>query len=174
LAFIGVFEPSLEPIDHVRNPLRRKSPARQRIDHAASSEERGKPGVRFPGSLQRAGESGLFPIRIPLGEHSLDCLAGETARPKLFLEASPSVALPPRPHRGPGGGEVVEPSLPFEAVDRAENRRPSVTAIDQRARDLRAAARPDREEAQGALARRVGRGSVGRSLLARLYLPGGT
>jgi hypothetical protein len=173
LAFIGVFEASFEPIDHLRNLLRRKSPARQRVDHAASPDERGKPGVRFPGSLQRAGERGFFPIRIPLGERSLDGLAGKPARAKLALEAPRSVALPPGPHRGPGGGEVVEQALPLEAVDCALDRRPIVTAIGKRAGDLRASARPDREEAQGAFARRIRRG-VGRSFLARLYLPGGS
>jgi hypothetical protein len=173
LAFIGVFEASFEPIDHLRNLLRRKTPARQRVDHAASPDERGKPGVRFPGSLQRAGERGFFPIRIPLGERSLDGLAGKTARAKLALEAPRSVALPPGPHRGPGGGEVVEQALPLKAVDCALDRRPIVAAIGKRAGDLRAAARPDREEAQGAFARRIRRG-VGTSFLARLYLPGGS
>jgi len=164
----------LEPIDHLRNLRRRESPARQRIDHAAPPHAGGKAGVRFPGSVQRLRERDFFPLGTALGEGRLDRLAGEAARREFSLEAPRAVALAAGPHRGAGGAEVVEPTFAFEPIDRVVDGGPIETAIAERSGQLRSAARPDREEPQALLARRVGRGGVGRGLLPRVYLPGGT
>jgi hypothetical protein len=158
---MGVVPSFLEPFDHLRNFRRRETPACERVDRALPPDGPGEPRAPFPDPLQRADERGFFRLRLPLREGALDGLAREAAGAKLPLEPPRTVAVPPDPHRGSRGAEIVEQSFRLEADERARDRFPLVTALRQRSRQLLAAAWPDRKETKRTLACGLGGTGVG-------------
>ena len=81
------------------------------------------------------------------------------------LPLDPRAAVPgaPKPDGRARGREVVEETLLGQPVERLRDRAGHEAPFAERPRELRAAARPDRQQAQGPLAgRRRGRGLPGR------------
>src|SRR5262252_5157588 len=94
--------------DNLRNPIRRKTAAGQRIEDAPAPQRRREMRARLPQSLERAAQGLVFPLGRSLAlEGRGDRVAREAARLQLALDAGPPVTCPAHPHRGSRGREVV-------------------------------------------------------------------
>jgi len=155
-----------QAFDHLRNLLRREAPACERLDGAPPTRGRGKPGVPRPGLLDRSAERFLFLLEIAVRQRRLDRLAGKAARLKLLLDPPDPVTVAAEPHRGPGGAELVEPSLTDESFEREGYGAALETAGSELASELLAPPRAHGQKFQRAVARRFGGGRVAGGNLA--------
>jgi hypothetical protein len=147
-------------VDHLRNLLRRETPARERLERTPSARRRRQSLRARPDLLERATEGTLFEPGISFGERCVDRLLRKAARSKLPLDPSGAVSVAAKTDRGARGAELVEPSLVGEPRECAGNGDPVESSRDELPSKLLSPARSNGQQSQGAFPRRLGGGGV--------------
>jgi hypothetical protein len=91
---------------------------------------------------KQSGEGLFFLRRADLGKRPGGRLLGKAAGGKLSLDAVPAVASLPGPDDRARGGEVVEPPLALETLDRLASGRRGESPLLERPDELFAPSRP--------------------------------
>jgi hypothetical protein len=112
-----------QPIDHLRNLLRRETAARERVERPAAPRRGGESGVLFPDLLQRAPERPFLHLRIALRERRVHDLLRESPGGEFAFDAARAILRAADAHGRSRGTELVEPSFFREPLESARDSR---------------------------------------------------